>query len=164
MYDLCGIFVGMKYRMLSTDELQHLEPELKQFLIVNGIDGDTWRKLNQEEPDKAVKLVEVFSDSVLQRVYERVRFLEHRSNQSCMVFRMEADHIQLIAIQAEEGDLSTADGIHLALRDNPEKLNIFKSRKDYNRSRELEIHTLLEQGCIHSSESFWDFLQQLIQK
>ena len=47
----------MKYRMLKADELSALEGDLKAFLIVNGIDGSIWERINNEEPEKAVKLV-----------------------------------------------------------------------------------------------------------
>jgi hypothetical protein len=40
----------MKYRRLTQEELTHLEGDLKAFLIINGIDGEAWEKLNQESP------------------------------------------------------------------------------------------------------------------
>ncbi|WP_430405394.1 DUF6495 family protein [Fluviicola sp.] len=43
----------MKYRILSDEELQHLEGDLKAFLIINGVHGEEWAKLNQEDPQKA---------------------------------------------------------------------------------------------------------------
>ena len=66
----------MKYRTLKEDELLGLEEEFKQFLIVNGIHNDEWVKMNQEETDKAVELVNIFSDTVLQTVYEKIKFID----------------------------------------------------------------------------------------
>ena len=83
----------MKYRMLSEEELQIFEEDLKQFLIVNGVHNDEWVEMNSNNPDKARDLVGVFSDSVLQKVYEKIRFIEHRSNSSCMVFHLLEDKI-----------------------------------------------------------------------
>ena len=35
--------------MLSQEELQHLEAEFKQFLIVNHIHSEDWKKINEIE-------------------------------------------------------------------------------------------------------------------
>jgi len=48
-------FCAMKYRILTADELVHFEEELKQFLIVNGVHGDEWEKMNRETPERAVE-------------------------------------------------------------------------------------------------------------
>lgn len=101
----------MKYRMLSTEELAHFEEDLKQFLIVNGVHGDEWEQMNRETPEKAIELVGLFSDTVLQKVYEKIRFLEFRSADSCLVFHCLSDRMLLIAIQGTkpEVDLSTPE-------------------------------------------------------
>ena len=96
----------MRYRILSDEELQHLEGDLKAFLIINGLHGEEWAKLNQEEPQKVLDLVELFSDQVLQTVYEKVRFLEHRTSDSCLVFHLGEQEQELIAIQ-KKGDSTT---------------------------------------------------------
>lgn len=154
----------MKYRLLSDEELKLLEEELKQFLIVNGIDGATWQKINEDSLEKAVQLVELFSDSVLEKVYGKVRFLEFRSAETCMVFHFLPDNIELIGLSRknEELDLSTPEKIHDALSDHSEKLSIFKTSKSYHDTRETEIHRMIEQGCYHSTESFWEALNNLI--
>lgn len=155
----------MKYRMLSDEELQHLEGDLKAFLIINGIHGDEWAKLNQEEPQKAVELVGLFSDQVLQTVYEKLGFLEHRTPDSCLVFHFGEQEQELIAIQKKPGttiDLSTVEGIHEALIKSPNDLSFFTSKKDYNDSREMEIHQLIEQGAVLSDANFWNSLREII--
>ena len=54
----------MKFRILRDEELKVLEEDLKHFLIANGIDGDLWKEINENDPDKAIDLVAVFSDIV----------------------------------------------------------------------------------------------------
>jgi hypothetical protein len=39
----------MKYRILSQEELELLEDDLKAFLIVNGAHGDEWAEMNKYE-------------------------------------------------------------------------------------------------------------------
>ena len=66
----------MRFRLLSNEELQHLESEFKQFLIINHIHSDEWTQINANEPEKSLALVEFFSDTVLLKVYEKIHFLE----------------------------------------------------------------------------------------
>lgn len=155
----------MKYRILSDEELQHLEGDLKAFLIINGIHGEEWAKLNQEDPQKALDLVGLFSDQVLQTVYEKVRFLEHRTPDSCLVFHFLENEQELIAIQKKSDstiDLSTVEGIHEALTKTPTSLSFFTSKKNYNDSREMEIHQLIEQGAVLSDSTFWNSLKEIL--
>lgn len=155
----------MKYRVLSDEELQHLEGDLKAFLIINGIHGEEWAQLNREEPQKAMELVELFSDQVLQTVYEKVKFLEHRTPDSCIVFHLGETEQELIALQKKPGssvDLSTVEGIHEALTKTPADLSFFTSKKDYNDPRELEIHQLIEQGAVLSDAGFWNSLREIL--
>lgn len=154
-------FCGMKYRMLTNEELQHLEGDLKAFLIINGIEGEGWKKLNESEPEKAVALVELFSDNVLQTVYEKIRFLEFRSPDLCLVFHCKEDALDLISISRVPGtacDLSTPEAIHDALVYHAYGLTWFRTSKPYNEARELEIHRLLEQGSVLSTPEFWEAL------
>lgn len=155
----------MKYRILSDEELQHLEGDLKAFLIINGVHGEEWAKLNQEEPQKALELVELFSDQVLQTVYEKVRFLEHRTPDSCIVFHFQEQEQELIAIQKNPDsncDLSTIEGVHEALTKSTNHLSFFTSKKNYALSREMEIHKLIEQGAVLSDAVFWNSLKEII--
>ena len=155
----------MKYRMLSNDELIHLEDDLKAFLIINGIHADEWERLNTEDPKRAIELVGIFSDTVLEKVYEKIRFLEFRSEGSCMVFQFLDDKMQLISFNRREEsniDLGSPEGIHEALARHFDQLSFFRSERPYSRSREMEIHQLLEQGCYVSAEDFWTALEEVL--
>lgn len=152
----------MKYRVLTKEELIPLEKDLVAFLIVNGIDGSMWEKINQEDPEKAIELVELFSDVVLQKVYEKIQFLEFRSEKSCLVFKCGVEAIELISMTTDPNnscDLSTPDSIHEALVKHSNELKIFKTEKAYSQERELEIHQLISGGCLISSEEFWVSLE-----
>jgi hypothetical protein len=154
----------MKYRMLSAEELVPFEEDLKQFLIVNGVHGDEWEQMNRDTPEKAIELVELFSDTVLQKVYEKIMFLEFRSVDSCLVFHCLSDRSLLIAIQHTQPDLdlSTPESIHAALTGELSRLNFFRSEKMHQHSREEEVHRLFEQGCVPSDEAFWNALVAVV--
>lgn len=154
----------MKYRLLSDDELEIFEEDLKQFLIANGIDGSEWEKINRSDKENAIRLVELFSDVVLQKVYEKVKYIEHRSPSSCLTFSFNKDNVELISINAknDKADLSTPESIHKALTEQSSELTFFKTQKAYTKEREEEIHEMLMQGCVNSSEAFWIMLNKAI--
>ena len=115
--------------MLTSEELSLLEEDLKQFLVVNHVYKEEWEEINATNPELAAKLVELFSDSVLQTVYEKIEFLEHRSADSCFVFHCLPDKLELTAIRKKSFAIlpicirvhpsctrSTASGATLACR------------------------------------------------
>lgn len=55
----------MKYCMFIEEEFFLLEKDLIVFLIVNGLDGEVWEKLNCECLEDVVKVVVLFFDVVL---------------------------------------------------------------------------------------------------
>jgi len=152
----------MKYRLLTKEELEPLAEDLKAFLIVNGIHHEEWVEINEKDPEKATEVVGAFSDAVLQIVYEKIRFLEFRSMESCMVFQFLPESLELISLNRKPGsacDLSTPESIHDALAKKAGELTWFKTSRAYTGNREAEIHQLLEQGCFLSNEEFWSALE-----
>ncbi len=151
----------MKYRCLTDDELKLLADDLKHFLIVNGVHAEEWEHMNKVNPDKAVRLVELFSDAVLDKVYSKIEYLEHRSPKACLVFHFDEAKIELISIQGNQDssvDLSTPENIHEALAKHANKLSFFKTEKQYSKDRNSEIHQMIDQGCFVSSHDFWNAL------
>ena len=154
----------MKYRMLTVEEMEIFDEDFKHFAVTNGISTEEWTEMNQSNKELATKLVGLFSDTVLQKVYENLKFIEHRSPSSCLVFKLNKTEIDLISLNAKSDkiDLSTVESIHEALVKQPTELSIFKSIKAYSKTREEEIHEMLTQGCVNSSESFWILLEKVI--
>lgn len=150
--------------MLTKEEMEIFDEDFKHFAIANGVDNDAWMKLVTEDQEKATKLVEIFSDTVLQKVYEKLKFIEHRTKESCMVFKLNRDNIEMISInsKSEKADLSTPESIHDAMVKSPEELTFFETTKAYNKTREDEIHQMLESGCFNSSEAFWIMLKKAL--
>jgi hypothetical protein len=155
----------IKYRYLNQDELEHLEEEFKQFLIVNHVYHEEWVKINQENSEKALGLVALFSNQVLQRVYEKLKFLEVRQKSFCDLYNFDVNEISLIRMEAKNSELldfSSVEGIDEALKNHFSEINFYQSHKKYQTNRELEIHVLLEKGVFPSTQEFWDLLQKII--
>ena len=95
----------MRYRMLNDDELQALSEDFTQFLVVQGLDDDTWRKINKEDREKALKIVEVFSDTVLFKVYSKIKFMSYISEKVFSIFKINKTTIDLILIKSIDPQL-----------------------------------------------------------
>lgn len=153
----------MKYRILTKEEMEIFDEDFKHFMITNGVTNEEWLEMNQSDLEKATALVELFSDTVLQKVYEKLQFIEFRSEDACMIFHCKKENMELISLNKKGGkaDLSTPKTIHDSLTNHPEDLSIFKTEKNYTTSREEEMHELFEKGCFVSSQEFWDALNVL---
>ncbi len=153
----------MKYRMLTSEERIHFDEDFKHFLIINGVSNEEWIDLNKNKTTKAVELVEIFSDKVFEKVYSKMEFLELRSKNNCIVFKMGKENIELIGLQStgNDIDLESTEGIHSALKNNADKMTFFRKTKNYSKSREIEIHEMIEGGCFPSAAEFWDSLLEL---
>lgn len=151
--------------MLNEEERKIFDEDFKAFLITNGVHAEEWAEMNQKDVEKAQDLVELFSDIVLEKVYQKVEFIEFRAPDSCLVFQCGPDQLNLISIVSQDKaqiDLSTPESIHEALVHHPAKLQIFRSSKPYGKQREIEIHEMVVQGCVNSSREFWQALEQVI--
>lgn len=155
----------MRFRRLTIEELKALEPELKQFLIVNEMYGDDWEKLNQEYPDKAQALVDVFSDNVLDKVYSKIDFLEKRASNAFSVFSVTNTDIETITIQSNTIELFTNEQIEVALNQHLAALEIFCGTKKIETTKSDEVFKLIQSGCDLSTYDVWhsfsSFLDQL---
>lgn len=148
----------MKYRILSDIELKELEKEFIQFLVSNGIDDGEWKKINNNDPDKAIEMVEIFSDIVFEKAFKKVQFLEHVSPNSIKVFMFGSDKVYLIGIDSTHPDIDFRDrDVLTALASNfgeyKDKLHIYKSNKDVSADRELEIFNMMKDGCLVIDEA-----------
>lgn len=123
----------MRYRMLSDDELQALSEDFTQFLVVQGIDDDTWRKINKEDKEKALKIVEVFSDTVLFKVYSKIKFMSYISEKVFSIFKINKTTIDLILIKSIDPQLVFKDEATLydILNSKPAAWELYSSSKKF---------------------------------
>ena len=136
-----------KYRRLTLEELQNLEKEFVDFLVVNGIVAGDWVKMKAVEPEKAEKIVELFSDLVMESVLRKIEFLELRTKKLLLTFQCLEEKIVLVGVEGEApADFTNPDYIQNALKDSLPDLQIFSTEKKYTKSREEELFEMLENG------------------
>jgi hypothetical protein len=98
------------------------------------------------------------------KVYEKIDYLEFRSKQLFSVYRILHEKIQAIHLKSEDENVSLEhdDEISQAINSNLSKLSIYRAEKKINPFKEDEIHRLVEQGCVKSTELVWEQFSKLI--
>lgn len=156
----------MKFRILNQTELQEFEDELKQFLIINGVDHDSWVEINTHDVNKAIELVEIFSDLIFQQVFEKIEFLEHRAKNTLYLFNCKQDSIDLIGLKSDSEfvNFSTTEEIHMSITQHSNLISYFQQTKSYTDNRELELFKMVESGCFVSTQEFYNAMEEAIRK
>ncbi|MCO6479267.1 MAG: hypothetical protein J5I94_21710 [Phaeodactylibacter sp.] len=148
----------MKYRRLRQDELESLEKEFIRFLAANQVTADEWEKLKAEEPEKAEKLIGIFSDIVFEKVLSDVEYLEYKTPKDIKTFRFEEGRIVMNGLLVE-GQSS----FDFTLEQSPQqmlqqiqltgaRLKLYTAEKAYSRGRDMEIFEMMENGALISKD------------
>lgn len=135
----------LKYRLLTDDELKELEHEFKQFLIVNEIYDEEWRKLNAEKSKKVDELIIMFSNLVIEKSLKRIQYLEITTSEGISAYYCKDDEIELIGISTQQTDINFLSLTPDELSTTP--LSIFMTSKKYEKERETTIFEMLNSGC-----------------
>jgi hypothetical protein len=154
----------MRFRILSDDELKHMETEFKHFLIINNMHSSEWEDLNKNEPEKALALVELFSDTVLLKVYEKVEFLEFRSKSLFSIYKITDENTHAIHLKSKNDSVSleTDTQISESLKNKFAELEIYRAQKKVDLYKADEVHKLVTQGCLVSNDLIWNQLNAII--
>lgn len=128
-----------KYRRLGDQELKGLEKELIQFLVVNGIDGITWEKLNISDPDLAEDLINQFSDLIFTKIWENNPYIIYLNSTFAHLVKLERSCIHAIWIKSSNKyDVSE----FLSNPKNSKDFEIYKGVKKIDDSEKILIEFL----------------------
>jgi len=135
----------MHYPCLSLAQLEALETDFVAFLIVNGVEGETWKTLNETNPSKAQELANLFSQVVWEKVLKETNYVK-RLSESERIF----------------GYLGEEQGVLIIGQQNPSGWTFHKAKKQWGGKRESEVFTLLQQGFERATEQEFTEVSQLI--
>ena len=152
----------MRFRKLSNVELEALSEELIQFLVVQGIDDELWRKINKESPQKAEELVSLFSDTVLQKVYSKVGFLYFVSEQIFSIFKIEGEDMEAIVIKnkSKTESFQNLKSVMTRITEDKNDYEVLHAKRALGDKILDEIHALTEKGCLVAEEELWQYFSQ----
>ena len=135
----------MHYPCLTLAQLEALETDFVAFLILNGVEGETWKTLNETNPSKAQELANLFSQVVWEKVLKETRHVK-RVSETERVF----------------GFLGEEQGILLIGQQNPNGWVFHKANKHWVNNRESEVFALLQQGFERATEQEFNEVSQLL--
>ncbi len=154
----------MKYKRLSTEELQILEKEFINFLASAQITAQDWEKMKNNETGKAEELIDVFSDVVYDKVLGKISYVEYRDTKTLNIFCFKENTIQLVGLRVKENsplNLTAPDVLSQWNSNNNSAVNIIKSEKPYTKERKFEIFEMLQNGCLISNEHLFNLLNEI---
>lgn len=169
-----------KYRSLSLEELQEVEPQFIRFLAANGIPGPEWERIKAEEAQRAKQLIQEFSQVVFGSTLERIEYLVERKPSDLRTYACGPDKIRMNGLRIEgqtsldltDQDIPPkdmlmrlkADGAKAKLysgerpyRPYPESQNGKKNEPD----RSFDLYRLMEAGARISDGELFQVLEGL---
>lgn len=152
----------VKYRFLTDEELKGFEEEFKHFLIANGLHAEEWEKMNSENPDKAIEIVGLFSDLILDKVYDKTNYILHTSPKALKAFKFNKENAVLIGVDYKgEGELPEA-GVIEFIANNAADMLIYGTSKSFSEeNRNKELHFLVKHGAVVTDEKVFEYLAEI---
>ena len=124
----------MRYRRLTSEELEAVEVEFTKFLASQGLDAAEWQKVKSNNPHKVEYLLDEFSTFFWDSTTSRITYLEKVTKEDRWLFKFGENEAQVLRWQMKPGV------------DKPE---ISKGEKEFlQEARGREIFLLLEQGLL----------------
>jgi len=146
-----------KYRTLTHTELKELEKEFVDYLVVAGIDAQKWVQIKDDSPAKAVRIIELFSDVVFEKILRKTKYIFKIENDTLFLFNYDDEMARLMIFQfPAEFDLSKKSQAEIIVYSNKNQMLAIPQSKKYIRTREEELFSMLQAGCTISSKSFYN--------
>lgn len=155
----------MKYRRLTQQQLEELQPEFVNFLATQSITGEEWKNLKEEKPAVAEDEVDVFSDLIWEGVLTKVEYLENVSAQHMHLFHCAQKEMKLISVKVmnPDIDLTTKIGFDWFKKnwqsDFVEYLTASKAYVEEN----LDKFKLIEQGAVITKGDLYQWFESMIE-
>jgi hypothetical protein len=153
----------MRFRRLTKEELETLEEDFIQFLASNHITAKDWTAYKENNQEKVEELIALFSDIVLEKVFSKMDYLQHRTKDTIRVFYCQEDKISMTGLQISDPSKDLTNPADLAVLADPASLSgsvkVFQVDKEYAQERADEVFGMLyKDGCQPASKSMFDAL------
>lgn len=155
----------MKYKRLTKEQLEELQPEFVNFLATQSITGEEWKNLKEEKPAVAEDEVDVFSDLIWEGVLAKVRYLENISAQHMHFFYCEEKEMKLISVKVmnPEIDLATTEGFNWFKKNwQSDFVEYLTASKAYTEDQNLDKFKLIEQGAAITKGDLYRWFETMV--
>ena len=157
----------MKYRQLTTEQLNEMHEEFAMFLATQKIDADKWQEIKDTNPEMVAEEINLFSDLVWEKVLGKIKYLTNFAGNSLNLFRFDEEFIHRIVIKCdkENFDFSKKEDYDWFVNNSTNSsLTYFKGQKAYFKERNLEIFELIEKGCTMDKGDLYELIYKMIYK
>jgi len=145
-----------KYRTLTHTELNELEKEFVEYLVVSGIEAKEWVKIKDDSPAKAVRIIELFSDVVFEKILRKTQYIFKVENQTLFLFHYAEEMARLLIYQfPDDFDLKSSSQAAIIACAKKNNMRTIPQSKKYIRKREEELFSMLQSGCDICPKSFY---------
>lgn len=150
------------YRALSLKELELFEQEFKEFLAVNGIDADLWKKIKESDEDKVNKIIDTFSDVIYNSVLHKMEYIQYATLHDIKYFYYGKEKAELIGLQSNEITFDDPKKVAKAIEEGKVSIKSYKTAKEYAQKREIELFEMLKNGCQPSDGKMFKLLASIV--
>ena len=166
LYNLYLNYAYMRFRRLKREELEPLEQEFIHFLATHQITAQEWVQLKETEHEKVYELIDIFSDIVLEKVYNQIEYLQHRTKDTIRVFHCQDEKITMTGLQITDPERDLTNPADVALLSQPNGIQgtvkIFQMEKEYQQGRPDEVFQMMHRdGCQPASASMFNALIEM---
>ena len=150
-----------KYRLLRREELEELEKEFVDYLILNGITADDWKKIKEHDCNKAEEILDLFSDVVFEGIMRKTKYLDRRGISKLETLQCLNDRFVLVCLDASKvNDANLTDNafIQRVTEYPPKGIEIFTTEIKYKKQREMELYEKVQQGFQISDSQLFKIL------
>lgn len=153
----------LKYSALKSEELLALETEFKQFLILNHLHDAEWRELAEKQPEKAQGFIDLFSNIVFEKVYQKAPGLWQKGQDFISIFNFLNEPWELYHFQLSNTlEITALDPTNLLtfLVQNQTSFTLHRGSKKSSPQKAETVYELITKGA-HILDQ--DFLQEFLQ-
>jgi len=160
----------VKYRRLTQLELEELEKDFVNFLSAQSITADDWIAIKNKDGIEMNKLIDQFSDIVLEKVLSNISYLEMLSSQEIRIFKTEDSKARLLGIRIvnTELDLRNEDDLAQLFKNTSElikhKAELFHLEKEYSKAKADEVFFLVKNGAMICDNKLYDVIDSLLKE
>ncbi len=155
----------MKYRQLTTEQLNEMHEEFAVFLASQKIDATKWQEIKDTKPEVVEEEINLFSDLVWEKVLSKTKYLSNLSKNNINLFRCDSENINRIVIKCskENFDFSKKEDYEWFINNSKDaSLSYFKGRKAYFKENSIEIFELIEKGCMITNGDLYESVFKII--
>ena len=158
----------MKFRVLTTQELEPLKDDFIKFLSANTITGEDWVSIKKDKPEEAETLLAMFCDIVWEKSLEKINFLEHRDEKYLKVFRCGKEKIEMVgfSVKAENApsllEQSTFEKLGSGALKFSDLLAEFYASEKETKDLVMEKFKMMEEGCVPCEEAYFYGIKSLV--